>query len=84
MCDICRFANIHVEINIYCYVFLNLDTCEAYATMFCQVFSILENVARSPIRFPHIHGGEQGLRIVTIDMCNKQAPGMLSICVYYA
>ncbi len=74
---------IHVGINVYCYAFLNLETREAYATMFSQIFLVLEDVARSPIRFPHIHGGEQGLRTVTIDMCNKQAGGMLSICWWY-
>jgi len=77
-------TNVHVGINVYCYAFLNLDTREAYATMFIQMFPILEDVARSPIRFPHIHGGEQGLRTVTIDMCKKQAPGKIGICGYHA
>ncbi len=77
-------ADIHVGINVYCYAFLNLDTREAYATMFSQIFPILEDVARSSIRFPYIHGGEQGLRTVTIDMCKKQASGRMRICRHCA
>ena len=79
-----HYTNINVGINVYCYAFLNLDTHEAYATMFSQIFSILEDVARFPIRFPHIHGGEQGPRTITVDMCKKQAPGMKSICIHHA
>ena len=71
---------------------MNTDTRKAYKTMFCEMFRILGDVARSPIRFPHIHGGEQGIRTVTVDMCRKQAPGInnlplahaiLSICAKY-
>lgn len=43
--------------------------------MFSKIFQILGDVARSPIRFPYIHGGEEGIRTVTVDMCKKQAPG---------
>ncbi len=77
--EIHRQILIYIEINIYCYIFLNLDTHKAYATMFSEIFQILGDVARSPVRFPHIHGGEQGIRTITIDMCKKQAPGRLRI-----
>ena len=73
-------SDTYLEINVYCYAFLNLETCEAYATMFSQIFLILKDVAHSSIWFPHIHGGEQGLHTVMIDMCNKQAEGMLCTC----
>jgi hypothetical protein len=68
----------HIGINVYCYAFTTLDTRKAYATMFSEIFQILEDVSRSPVQFPHIHGGEQGIRTVTVDMCKKQGPGMKS------
>ncbi|BCR91848.1 uncharacterized protein ACHE_70691S, partial [Aspergillus chevalieri] len=27
-----------------------------------------------PVRFPHIHGGDHGIRAITVDMCLKWAP----------
>ncbi len=63
---------------MYCYAFITLDTRKAYAIMFTEIFQILEDVARSPVQFPHIHGGEEGIRTVTVDMCKKQGPGMIS------
>ncbi len=77
--EIRRQILIYIGINVYCYAFLNLDTRKAYATMFSEIFQILGDVARSPVRFPHIHGGEQGIRTITIDMCKKQALGRLRI-----
>jgi hypothetical protein len=69
---------------VYCYAFVTLDTRKAYATMFSEMFQILEDVSRSPIRFPHIHGGEQGIRTVTVDMCKKQGPGIETTYKTYA
>lgn len=68
-----------IGINVYCYAFITLDTREAYATMFSQIFQILEDVGRCPVRFPHIHEGEEGIRTITLDMCMKQAPGTISM-----
>ena len=48
--------------------------------MFSEIFQTLGDVARSPIQFVYIHKGEKGVRTVTLDMCNKQAPGITSIC----
>ena len=48
---------------------------KAYATMLSKLFQILGDVGRSPIKFPYIHGGEEGILTVTVDMCKKQAPG---------
>jgi hypothetical protein len=45
--------------------------------MFHHIFKVLGEVGRCPVRFPHIHGGEQGIRTITVDMCKKQAPGKL-------
>jgi hypothetical protein len=75
---------IYSGINVYCYAFLNLETREAYAGMFIELFQILEDVGRSPIRFPHIHGGEKGIRTITVDMCKKQGPGIMCTCKDYA
>ena len=62
-------------LNTYVYAFTTLDTREAYATMFSRIFQILGDVARCPVKFPYIHGGEEGIRVATVDMCRKQAPG---------
>lgn len=60
---------------MYAYVFMNLETRNGYYQMFHQLFATLSEVARQDILFTHIHGGEAGIRVVTIDMCKKQAPG---------
>ena len=54
--------------------------------MFKLMFTVLQDVSRRPIYFSHIHGGEQGIRTVTVDMCNKQGPGeyILGIYIVYA
>lgn len=69
-------------LNTYAYAFLNLETRKAYAVMFKKMFLMLGNVAREPVTFQHIHGTENGIRAITVDMCKKQAPGkfMQSIC----
>jgi hypothetical protein len=43
--------------------------------MFSKIFKMLGDVASSPIRWPHIQGGENEILTITIDMCKKQAPG---------
>ena len=43
--------------------------------MFKLIFQTLQDVARQPIHFAHIH--QEGLRTVTVDMCKKQAPGKI-------
>jgi hypothetical protein len=37
---------------------------------------MLSKIGRQHVQFPHIHGGETGIRIITADMCMKQAPGL--------
>lgn len=54
---------------------MNLETRYAYYQMFHQLFATLSEVAHEDVLFTHIHGGETGIRAVTIDMCQKQAPG---------
>jgi hypothetical protein len=68
-------------LNTYVYAFTNLETRKAYATMFSKIFQVLGDVARHPVKFPHIHGGEEGIRVATVDMCKKQAPGRHLLCV---
>jgi hypothetical protein len=45
------------------------------------MFQVLEDTANSPTKFPHIHGGETGIRTITVDMCRKQAPGMFPLYI---
>ena len=42
--------------------------------MFGLMFKVLEDTARETISFAHIWP-EQGLRTISVDMCQKQAPG---------
>jgi hypothetical protein len=58
---------------------MNLETRSAYAVLFERLFQMLGNTARSPIRFHHIHGGNESIHTITVDMCQKQAPGKLKI-----
>jgi hypothetical protein len=62
-------------INVYCYAFLNIEKRSVYAKMFELIFEVLGNVSRSPVRFAHIGNGDKGVRVTTMDMCKKQAPG---------
>lgn len=68
-----EFTGIHT----YIYAFTNVDTRWGYAVMFEKLFQVIHNVSRRPVRFPHIHGGDHGIRAITVDMCLKQAPGMI-------
>ena len=47
--------------------------------MFELIFSVLAQASQSLVHWPYIHGTEQGLRTIGLDMCNKQAGGMLCI-----
>ena len=69
------------RIQVFVYAFLNLETRIAYETMFTHIFKVMSQVARQPIRFPHIHSGNDGWRIITVDMCKKQAPGKHSFFI---
>lgn len=69
------YADAILGINTYCYVFLNIDTREAYATMFKETFRILCEVGRFTLKVSHIHIGEEGIEAITADMCKKQAGG---------
>lgn len=62
-------------INVYCYAFLNVEKRSVYAKMFELIFEVLGNVARVPVRFAHIGNRNEGIRVATMDMCKKQAPG---------
>ncbi|KAN0068226.1 hypothetical protein V8E54_013796, partial [Elaphomyces granulatus] len=62
------------RINVYCYAFLNTETHNVYSKMFELIFEVLGNVSRRPIKFVHIGNGDEGIRVVTMDMCKKQAP----------
>ena len=44
---------------------------------------MLGDVSNEPVRFPHIHGGDHGIRTITVDMCGKQAHGMYTIAWVY-
>lgn len=79
------------RINTYAYVFMNLETRSAYATMFGKLFKVLGDVGRKPVAWAYQLGGgtdeAAGVRTVTLDMCKKQGPGtclMLWICLPYA
>ncbi|RKF71472.1 hypothetical protein GcM3_101022 [Golovinomyces cichoracearum] len=61
--------------NTYFCAFINTDTRESYATMFKEIFRVLDDVGRFSVQVGHIHHTEDALRTVTVDMCNKQASG---------
>lgn len=62
-------------IDTHAYIFINLDTTKAYTLLFSRFFAAIADVTRQPIRFAYLHHG-QGIRTITVDMCNKQAAGM--------
>jgi hypothetical protein len=72
------YANYMLGTEVYCYVFLNIETRIAYSTMFRRLFIAFEKIALQQVTFAYLHG--QGIQTVTIDMCKKQARGML---IYY-
>jgi hypothetical protein len=80
------FINTYSSIDIltYVYVFLNLETRKAYATMFERLFKVLQNVSRRLIHIKHIDQSEYGLCTITVDMCKKQAPGKIMHRIYLA
>ncbi|PGG94966.1 hypothetical protein AJ80_10071, partial [Polytolypa hystricis UAMH7299] len=62
-------------IQIYAYIFTNLETQQGYKILFTKLFKHLGNAAQQPVQFGHIHGGDSCIHAVTVDMCMKQAPG---------
>jgi hypothetical protein len=57
---------------------MNLETRDAYSTLFEKLFKMLENAARQEVRWAYLYGLSndiQGIRTITVDMCKKQAPG---------
>jgi hypothetical protein len=68
-----------IGVHTFAWVFINLDTRIAYAQLFEEVFSQLENTARQTIHFPYMQSSNrtdaEGIRVITTDMCRKQAPG---------
>lgn len=73
---------------VFTYVFMNLETRQAYHQMFHQLFGILSEVGREDILFSYIDSGGKGIKAVIIDMCHKQAPGKAypkyALCIYRA
>ncbi len=77
----------YLGLNTYVYAFMNLETRVAYRILFEKIFKILGDVGRKPIRWAYQLGRDnscEGIRTVTVDMCKKQAPGTLFICLTYA
>lgn len=73
------------RINTYAYVFINLETTEAYHKMFEKLFFHLGDVGRNPVHWAYLKQTDNaaGIRSITLDMCRKQAAGMYigsSIC----
>lgn len=54
---------------------MNVETRAAYHIMFHKLFGTIERVARRKMHFSHIHGSDDGISVVTVDMCMKQGPG---------
>jgi hypothetical protein len=73
-----------IGIDVYAYAWTTLDTRAAYAQLFHNLFRVLGEVARQPVSFAHIH--RFGIQSISVDMCSKQAGGMLllySACAQY-
>lgn len=77
-----RYADLQVNINVYCYAFLNLETRKTYISMFTQMFQILEDIDEFSTRFSHISEREKEIRTIIVNICKKQASDKLkSTCV---
>ena len=61
---------------VYVYVFINIETRVTYAKMFEEVFRVLGEVSREPVRWAYLDSTSTGIRTVGVDMCKKQAPGI--------
>jgi hypothetical protein len=48
-----------ININIYCYAFLNLETQKIYISMFIQMFQILKDIDEFSTYFSHIFEKEK-------------------------
>lgn len=70
-----------IGIDVYAYAWITRDTREVYAQLFHNLFRVLGEVARKPVSFAHIH--TFGIRSISVDMCSKQAGGMLSLYSAY-
>jgi hypothetical protein len=79
----CAYALlIPIGILIYCYVFININTWKGYYFMFCLIFIMLAKAAHIIIYFLYIYGIKLGLRIISLDMCKKQAGGKYMLCIF--
>ncbi len=74
---------IYSEINVYYYIFFNLETHEAYVKIFIKFFQILKDVKYFLIQFSHIHEDEKEIHTIIIDMCKKQNSDIICICKDY-
>ena len=74
--------NLSKGINIYYYIFLNIETRKAYAIIFIKIFKVLENIKRKSIKFLYIYSGDKGLRILIINIYKKQIPSKLKSNIY--
>jgi hypothetical protein len=81
-----HYTNLSIELNTYLYAFMNLETRVSYKVLFEKAFKILGNIGREPIKWAYQLGSDdscEGIRTITVDMCKKQAPGRLCICLAY-
>jgi hypothetical protein len=67
----------YTGISTYVYAFLNIETTESYYIMFIRIFKVLAQVSRRPIRWGYIHKTQDAIQAVTLDMCRKQAKGVV-------
>lgn len=73
-------------LNTYIYAFMNLETRDAYRVLFEKIFKILGDIRRKPVRQAYQLRRDNScgrIRTVTVNMCKKQAPSRLLICLIY-
>ena len=69
-------------INIYYYIFFNIETRKIYIIIFIRIFKVLKNIRRKSIKFPYIYSGDKRLRIIIIDIYKKQIFNKFKLNIY--
>lgn len=59
----------------YCWVFMTLESAEAYRILFCKIFTIVAQDTGVPLQFFYIHG--RGIEVITADEGKGQVLGTI-------
>ncbi len=59
-------------------VYVNKDSATLYEDVFKMFFWRVQTVTKRKIKWRHIHN-EKGIEAVIVDMCPKQASGIVSL-----